>query len=261
MPKKKSTPENAELTQYDSVILEVFNRYYHPGLKRLVFPKDDLAEACQKHGMTIRNIPDIVYTYRSRRTLPPAILAKGHWAIEPAGRSKYAFRLLNQPPHFKIAFDEFEPIEIPNALPEVVEGLLREDEQSLLTRILYNRLVDIFTELTCFHIQNHYRSFVAEVGEVELDSLYVGMDRTGQLTILPIEAKSVGQNEFIGRIQVSQMVSLMRQDFPNMAHRVLAVKPLSDGTVGMAEFSDTTDPDESRVISVARFRLIRRAPK
>ena len=66
--------------------------------------------------------------------------------------------------------------DIYNALPEVVEGLLRQDEQSLLTRILYNRLVDVFTGLTCFHIQNHYRSSIHELGQVELDAIYVGVD-------------------------------------------------------------------------------------
>ncbi len=190
--------------------------------------------------------------------MPAEILQTGNWAIEAAGRSTYAFRLLTQTPHFNIVFNEYEPVDIPNALPDVVEALLRTDEQSLLTRILYNRLVDIFTGLTCFHIQNHYRSFVEGVGEVELDAVYVGVNKTGQLHILPIEAKSVGDNEFIGRIQIAQMISLIRQDFPTMVHRVLAVKPLADKSIAVAEFNNTSDPDELRIVSVSRFRLIRR---
>ena len=182
----------------------------------------------------------------------------GHWATESAGRSAYAFRLLSQSPHFNVAFDEYEPIDIYNALPEIVEGLLRNDEQSLLTRILYNRLVDIFTGLTCFHIQNHYRSFVAEVGEVELDALYVGVDKDGGVTILPIEAKSSGANEFIGRIQISQMAGLVRQDFSKMKRRIIAVKPMADRTIVFIEFNDKVEPDELKVVSVSRFRLIRR---
>lgn len=256
---KKNIEESIKLTLYDSVILEVFNQHYRPGLKRLVFQKDELAKACQRHGITIRNIPDIIYTYRSRRSLPSAILQTGHWAIESAGRSSYAFRLLSESPHFNIAFNEFEPIDIYNAIPEVVESLLRNDEQSLLTRILYNRLVDIFTGLTCFHLSNHYRSFVEGVGEVEVDALYRGVNKAGQLTVVPIEAKSVGQSEFIGRIQIAQMVNLVRQDFADLNHRILAVKPLSDATIAFADFSNTIDPDELRVVSVSRFRLIRRA--
>ncbi|MFQ5881050.1 MAG: hypothetical protein ACE5I9_01075 [Candidatus Methylomirabilales bacterium] len=140
----------------------------------------------------------------------------------------------------------------------MVEGLLRQDEQSLLTLVLYNRLVDIFTGLTCFHIQNHYRSFVADMGEVELDALYVGVDKTGTLFVLPIEAKSRAEGEMIGRIQVSQMAKLVRQDFADLRRRILAIKALSDGTISMVEFDDHEEPDDFGMVSVSRFRLIRR---
>jgi len=259
--KRKSAQAIDELSQYDEVILAVFNQHYHAGAIRLVFQKDELAEICRQRSITVRNIPDIIYSYRSRRSLPTEILQRGHWAIESAGRSAYAFRLLSQPPHFAIAIDEYEPIDIYNALPEVVEGLLRNDEQSLLTRILYNRLVDIFTGLTCFHIQNHYRSFVNEVGEVELDALYVGVDKDGQLFIIPLEAKSAGHGELLGRIQVAQMAGLARQDFAEMKRRLLAVKQLPDGTIAFVEFSDKLEPDDFKVISVSRFRLVRRENK
>ena len=137
--------ESHELSQYDEVILEVFLHHYQEGSDRLVFRKDELIEACRKHGITVRNIPDVIYTYRARRMLPDRISATGHWAIEPAGRGVYAFRLLRNPPHFEIPFGDYAPVDIYNAIPEVVEGLLRQDEQSLLTLVLYNRLVDIFT--------------------------------------------------------------------------------------------------------------------
>jgi hypothetical protein len=251
--------ETKDLSQYDEVILEVFLHHYHEGANRLVFKKDELAEVCRNHGITVRNIPDIIYTYRARRTLPAKILATGHWAIEPAGRGAYAFRLLRNSPHFEIPLADYAPVNIYNAIPEVVEGLLRHDEQSLLTRVLYNRLVDIFTGLTCFHIQNHYRSFVTGMGEVELDALYVGVDKTGTLFVLPVEAKSQAESEMLGRIQVSQMAKLVRQDFAQLHRRVLAVKALADGTIAMVEFDDHEEPDEIGIVSVSRFRLIRRA--
>lgn len=127
----------------------------------------------------------------------------------------------------------------------------------MLTLVLYNRLVDIFTGLTCFHIQNHYRSFVAGMGEVELDALYVGVDKTGALFVIPIEAKSQAESEMIGRVQVSQMAKLVRQDF-DLHRRILAVKVLADGTIAMAEFDDREEPDDFGIVAVSRFRLIRR---
>jgi len=258
VPGKKRNPAVDQGIDYDKVILKVFRHHYRKGATYLKFRKDELAEACRKHGITVRNIPDIIYTYRARRMLPARILATGHWAIEPAGRGSYAFRLLRNPPHFEIPFGDYAPVDIYNAIPEVVEGLLRQDEQSLLTRVLYNRLVDIFTGLTCFHIQNHYRSFVAGMGEVELDALYVGVDKTGALFVLPIEAKSQAESEMIGRIQVSQMAKLVRQDFAGLRRRILAIKALADGTIAMVEFDDHEEPDDFGIVSVSRFRLIRR---
>ena len=126
-----------------------------------------------------------------------------------------------------------------------------------VTRVLYNRLIDIFTGLTCFHIQNHYRGFVEGMGEVELDPLYVGIDKTGKLYILPIEAKSQAENEMIGRVQISQMAKLVRQDFADLDRRILAIKYLKDGTIVIIEFDDQVEPDDFKIVSVSRFRLIR----
>ncbi|KAB2902359.1 MAG: hypothetical protein F9K27_17040 [Anaerolineae bacterium] len=157
--------------RYERAIEEIFQRHYQEGIDYFEFHKDELVEVCQELGITIRNIPDIIYAFRSRRELPEKIASTGYWAIESAGTNAYAFRKLSNPPQFAVPFTEYAPIDIYNAIPEVVEGLLRQDEQSLLTRVLYNRLIDIFTGLTCFHIQNHYRSNVHTVGQVELDAL------------------------------------------------------------------------------------------
>lgn len=248
---------NDKLSKYDEVILEIFNRHYKEGAEKLVFQKDELVEACKEHNITVRNIPDIIYTFRARRNLPALILATGHWAICPAGRGAYEFRLLSNPPHFDIPFRDYSPVNIYNSIPEVVEKYLREDEQSLLTLILYNRLVDIFTGITCFHIQNHYRSFVTDMGEVEVDAIYIGVNSAGTLYAIPVEAKSRGENEMIGRIQVSQMAQLIRQDFPELERRILAVKTLADNTIAVVEFSDHVEPDDFGIVSVNRYKLIR----
>jgi hypothetical protein len=113
MSEKKPTRIKAEqtqardLSQYDAVILEVFLNHYQENTDRLVFRKDELADACIKYEITVRNIPDIIYTYRSRRNLPTRILTTGQWAIEPAGRGAYAFRLLQNAPHFDIPFSDY----------------------------------------------------------------------------------------------------------------------------------------------------------
>lgn len=244
-------------SNYDQAIEAVFFRFYESEADYVVFQKDDLVAVCSDLGLTVRNIPDIIYAYRSRRLLPESIRALGHWAIESAGTNAYAFRRLEKAPHFQIAFEDYAPIDIYNAVPSVVEAFLRHDEQSLLTLILYNRLIDVFLGLTCFHVQNHYRAHIQNIGQVEIDALYIGVNTDGDLFIIPIEAKSVGDNELIGRIQISQMAKLVRQAFPDQLRRVVAVKILPDSSVALVEFSDHAAPDDIHIQQIKRYRFMR----
>ena len=108
-----SNGENREeLSKYDEVILRAFQRHYQEGSSFLEFSKDELNEICLELGIVVRNIPDIVYTFRSRRRLPKEIRKTGHWAIAPAGHGTYAFQQLANPPHFEIPFGDYTPIDI-----------------------------------------------------------------------------------------------------------------------------------------------------
>jgi len=75
--------------------------------------------------------------------------------------------------------------------------------------------------------------------------------------MIPIEAKSRNESEMIGRVQVSQMAKLVRQDFPDLACRLLAVKVLADDTIAFVEFDNHTEPDDLGIVQVRRYRLIR----
>lgn len=131
-----SSPEQG---RYEQVIIAIFSKYYRAGIDYFEFHKDEVLEICNALGIIIRNVPDVIYAFRGRRALPAEILATGNWAIESAGTNAYAFRRLTNTPQFTVPFADYAPIDIYNAIPEVVEGLLRDDEQSLLTRLLYNR--------------------------------------------------------------------------------------------------------------------------
>ena len=244
------------LAQYARIIREQFNRVYRENAEELPFSKADLEKTCQDLGEDVSNVPDIIYTFRVRRELPEEILARGNWVISPRGRGLYAFTKLANPPRFDIAYTDYAPVRIYSAIPEVVYGLLRRDEQSLLTKVLYNRIIDVFTGLTCFLIQNHYRSFVEGVGEVELDALYVGVDKAGRLSIIPVEAKSKAEHEKMGRVQIAHMAHLARQDFPELDRIILGIKDLPDDTIAVVQFTDSTNPDEIQIMSVKRFQIV-----
>lgn len=260
-------PENPEAVgragRYASAIETVFFAHYSSDMEFIEFTRDELVNALRKNNLAVSNLPDVIYMFRSRRLLPPRILETGNWAIDNIGRGWYAFLRMKNPPHFSIDFNEIAPIDIYNAIPELVEGYLRFDEQSMLTRVLYNRLIDIHTGMTCFLVQNHYRSTIAARRgrtEVEIDSLYAGVDSQGRLYIIAIEAKSAGDSELLGRIQLSNMAQLIRQEakFSDLERCILAIKQLNDGTIGIARFNDAAQPDDFGIVSIARYRLIRR---
>ncbi|MBN1311298.1 MAG: hypothetical protein JXB30_07750 [Anaerolineae bacterium] len=184
--------DNISLKDYDLIIIRVFEKLHKHGesIDRLPFTKEDVVEAINELGLVINNVPDIPYTYRTGRSpLPDTILEHGQWAIDGAGKGRYYFVKLTRSPYIDIPQD-IEIIPILDATPQIVLKYQGTDEQGLLARLRYNRLVDIFTGLTAYHLQGHFRTTVTNVGQVEIDDLYIGVDTDGMGYLLPLEAKS-----------------------------------------------------------------------
>jgi hypothetical protein len=63
------------------------------------------------------------------------------------------------------------------------------DEQSLLAKLRYNRLIDIFTGLTCYPLQSHLRTTLRDGSQIETDEIYIGLDKRGAHYVIPVQAK------------------------------------------------------------------------
>ncbi len=68
-------------------------------------------------------------------------------------------------------------IKIPDATPEIVSAYALSDEQALLAKVRYNRLLDIFLGVATYSLQNHLRTTVTGLGQAEIDEIYVAIDR------------------------------------------------------------------------------------
>lgn len=241
------------LKEYDQVILCVF-QYVHAEneeRERLPFTKADIERAVTELGLEIKNIPDIAYTYRTGRSpLPEAIQTHGNWAIEAAGKGKYAFVRLTRSPYVYIPTD-IETTFVLDATPQIVLKYQSSDEQAILARIRYNRLVDIFTSLTTYHIQGHFRTTVEGVGQVEIDDLYIGIDTDGHGFVLPVEAKSESPREQLGVVQIIQMIKFARQYFGELSIRPIGVKVMPDGSYMFLEFNVNEDANQ---IATRRYK-------
>ncbi|HFC12923.1 MAG TPA: endonuclease [Anaerolineae bacterium] len=246
---------------YDQVILRVFEDVYQDNSDAhlLLFTKADIENVIKQLDLALstRNVPDIVYTYRSGRSpLPAKILATGSWAIEGKGKGQYAFRRLSRSPHFDIPAD-IRIIEILDSTPQIVLKYQNSDEQAMLARLRYNRLIDLFTGLTCYHLQSHFRTTVSEIGQIEIDDLYIGIDADGKGYILPLEAKIDSPKDQLGVIQVTQMVRFAAENFEELIIRPIGVKAMPDGSLMFIEFTPDSDLNTIATETYKRYLLVR----
>jgi hypothetical protein len=195
----------AAKNRYTQIIEAIFSRCHRTGAREVTFDRSDIVKVAEQLGIELpKNLGDVLYAFRYRTSLPDSIVGTApqgsEWIIRPAGRGRYTFAL--------IAAVEIMPslalveTNIPDATPGVINLYALNDEQALLAKIRYNRLVDIFTGLACYSLQNHLRTSVAGVGQVETDEMYIGIDKRGAQYVLPIQAK--GRSDRIGLCRLNR---------------------------------------------------------
>jgi hypothetical protein len=222
--------------RYQRIIEHIFLKHYRPGAMEIPFTRADIDEASRTLGIfPPKNFGDVIYAFRYRTLLPESIRSlappEHHWIIRPAGSARYAFvatTLATIVPTTSLA-----ETKIPDATPGVIASYALGDEQALLARLRYNRLLDIFTGVTCYSLQSHLRTQVPGLGQVETDEIYIGLDRRGAHYVLPVQAK--GGTDAISVVQVEQDLALCASKFPNLICRPIAAQFMVNGLIAMFE--------------------------
>lgn len=239
---------------YDGIITEVFRTHYRKDTTSFEFAREELRATGVRLGVPVpKNLGDILYTYRYRRPLPDAIrttCAPGtEWIISGVGPGRYQFRVVPitriEPQHGRFR------IKVPDATPEIVAHYALSDEQALLAKVRYNRLIDIFTGITTYSLQNHLRTQVEGV-QLEIDELYLGIGKSGAQYVLPVQAK--GGSDRIGRVQLEQDVEYCSRKFPNLITRAIAAQFMDDGVIAMFEL--TVETDAVRIVDERHYKLV-----
>ena len=132
----KADPGN----RYDRLLASIFKQKWKPSLIDVPFTKDEVIDVANKLGLRIKNLADVIYTYRSRRPMPSAILRTGNWVIAARGSGLYAFVKITGDTTVTIP-DSLKVYPIPYAVPEIVAQNLARDEQGPLTIVRYNRVL------------------------------------------------------------------------------------------------------------------------
>jgi len=248
------------MSKYDDVIVHVFHKNYSNGASKVPFNRNELAQACDDLGFArIKNLGDIPYSYRFRKELPNSIKEKcvdnSEWIIIGTGIGSYEFRLAN--PGKIEPTNNRQRIKIPDATPEIVKRYAPgTDEQALLTKVRYNRLIDLFSGLTCYSIQNHLRTTIQNVGQIEIDEVYLGINKKGTHFVIPCQAKSPGDR--FGIVQVMQDIEFCKVRYPNAICKPIALQFLSENDVAILELTveESHDTFHLSVVDERHYKLV-----
>jgi hypothetical protein len=247
-------------TKYDRIIMRIFELGYISHTRRIRFTRDDIVQVMDELRIPrIKNLGDIVYSYRYRKSLPISVQhaapAGYEWIIVGVGSAIYEFRLAVAA---KIqATAHRAEIKIPDATPEILKKYAPgRDEQALLTKVRYNRLIDIFTGLTSYSIQNHYRTTVPDLGQIEIDEIYVGISKNGTHYVMPCQAKS--PKDHFGVVQAYQDVLLCRYQYAGAICRPIGIQFTGPNSMALLELEIVEEEEifKMNIVEEKHYRLV-----
>lgn len=268
--KKTSTPRRVTATKkgavaeaaapksglYAALIESIFANHYQRGAQEFEFNRTELEEKGKDLGFDgdAKNLGDVIYTYRYRRELPRSITKTAppgrEWIIEGAGRSKYRFRLATR--NRIVANPNLITIKIPDATPEIIIAYAQSDEQALLAKVRYNRLIDIFLGISSYSLQNHLRTTLKAIGQLEIDEIYVGIDKHGSHYVIPVQAK--GGNDKHAVVQTQQDIAYCKHKLPTLICRAVSAQFMTDGRIALFEL--TVEDGEVKVVEERHYELV-----
>jgi hypothetical protein len=241
--------------RYRVLIEHIFFEHWAEGATDFEFERAEIEAHAAKEKIALpKNLGDLIYSFRFRYPLPNKILETQpeglEWIIEGAGRARYRFRLVKITRI--VPSENLVTIAIPDATPELIRAYALDDEQALLAIVRYNRLIDTFLGLTTYSLQNHLRTTVSGVGQIEIDEVYIGLDKHGCHYAIPVQAK--GGNDQIGVVQIGQDLSFAAEKFPEMRCRPIAAQFMAEGVIALFEL--TLDDGQVKVVEERHYRLV-----
>ncbi|MDZ4280797.1 MAG: hypothetical protein U1C04_08505 [Hydrogenophaga sp.] len=103
-----------------------------------------------------------------------------------------------------------------------------------------------------YSLQNHLRTNLKEIGQIEIDELYVGIDRYGRQFIVPVQAK--GGKDKHGVVQTNQDIVYCQKKFPALVCRAVSAQFMSNDRIAMFEL--TVQDGEVKVVEEKHYLLV-----
>jgi hypothetical protein len=142
---------------------------------------------------------------------------------------------------------------VPDATPEIITRYAFTDEQALLAKIRYNRLIDIFLGVTAYSLQNHLRTNISNYGQIEIDELYVGVDARAAQYVVPVQAK--GGKDVLGVIQTIQDTVFCQAEsrYANSIPRPVSAQFMENDVIALFELN--FDGNDVSIVQERHYRL------
>lgn len=255
MSQMADLPPSKKKNRYEIIIERIFFSRYKSGDRAVQFARPEIASVATELDIALpKNIGDLIYSFRYRYELPDSILSTAEpgleWIIEGCGQALYQFKLVKL--NRIIPREDLVTIKVPDSTPEIITAYALSDEQALLAKVRYNRLIDIFLGITAYSLQNHLRTNLKSTGQIEIDEMYVGIDRYGRQFIVPVQAK--GGSDKHGVVQTNQDIAYCQTKFPDLVCRAVSAQFMSDDRIAMFEL--TVQDSEVRVVEEKHYRLV-----
>ena len=241
--------------RYSRIIEAMFHAKYVRGQREVAFEREDITTFASRLDINLpKNLGDVIYSFRYRTKLPASILEAAPegetWIIRPAGRSRYRLVLVADVPF--IPNPNLAVTKIPDSTPGIISKYAFGDEQAVLSRVRYNRLIDVFLGIACYSLQNHLRTTVAGMGQVETDEIYVGVDKNGSHYAVPVQAK--GGSDKLNRVQIEQDIAVCAEKLPSLICRPVGAQFMADELIALFEFEQ--QGDDLRINSEKHYQLV-----
>lgn len=248
-----------------SILARIFASMHEDGAHTLVFDSGVFFDEAARQGLSVVSSRfdltdyicyDPAYATQRRELLPARIRRTEpkvwQWRLQRRSRGSYAFRLEPVDGIHPSRFPLFEHV-IPDATPEIISANALSDEQALLAWVRYNRLIDIFLGITACSLQNHLRTTVKGLGQIEIDEVYVGVDRHGCQYIVPVQAK--GGNDQLSTVQAKQDIACCAEKFPELVCRAISAQFIDNSRIALFELCVDED-GLVKTVDERHYRLV-----
>lgn len=241
--------------RYAQIIEHIFRSRYQEGVREVPFEREDIEQAAASLGIKLpKNLGDVIYSFRYRVALPEWIQSKAPagegWIIRQAGRARYCF--VASTTLTIIPNPVLVETKVPDATPGIIAKYALNDEQALLAKVRYNRLIDIFSGVACYSLQSHLRTQVSKVGQVETDEVYIGVDRRGAQYVFPVQAK--GKTDRLSIVQVEQDLAMCASKFSTLICQPIGAQFMTEDLIALFRFEKS---DQGVVVEMERhYRLV-----